>query len=367
MIHRSELVSHWQDRLSAAEELAHSTARFRWIHLARMRLYRFLLACYGRGQWRTGANEAEQTPAEGVVSRYEASEWSGKPPKTAGAIQSVLKSVHNAQDRVPPVGPLVGGLDPDTYLAVTSSDARIDVEKCERFLIDRGFHPRVVGRGRRMTVEVPYAELKAAETLVDAHRQMLRPVLKTRTDKLRQHPVLPEETQMMIVGVSLIAPFVGLAALSMGAALLKDQLSFGGMIALFLTAFIAVAEVSLLWCFFGPRWRTLVPLGHRRMIALVVFWSGVGIPAALIVAAWVVENQSDPTFRSVVFSYHALLAALVSVAAVVVTMVLECMFRCQRRPSPGRVPDAKSPAAEAGDAPDPCSAAVAAREPLAGK
>jgi hypothetical protein len=290
MIHHSELVSQWQERLASAEDLARSTARFRWIHLARVRLYRFLLACYGRGQWRTGATEAEQLPAEGVVSQYEASEWSGKPPKTVGAIQSVLKSVHNAQDRAPPVGPLVDGLDPDTFLAVTSSDARIDVEKCERFLIDRGFHPRVVGRGRRMTVEVPYAELKAAEALVDAHRQMLRPVLKTRADKLRQHPVLPEETQMLVVGVMLIAPVVGLAALSMGAALLKDQLSVGAMIALFfggihrgrgsqpaVVFFVRAGGRSCRWA--TPQDRTGHILGRHRH-------SG-----GVDVAAWVVETS----------------------------------------------------------------------------
>jgi hypothetical protein len=365
MIQRSELVSQWQERLTAAEDLAQSTAQFRWFHLARVRLYRFLLSCYGGGQWRTGANEAADSATNDVASECQPTQWAGKPPKSVGAIQSVLKSVHGAQVHPPAPGPLVAGLDPDTYLAVTATDARIDVEKCEQFLIDRGFCPRVVGRGRRRTVEVPYAELNAAEALVDAHREMLRLALTTRADKLRQHPVVPDETQVLMVGVMLIAPIVGVAALAMGAALLKGQLSPVGIAALCLGAFIAVAEASLLWYFVGPRWRTLVPLGRRRMIALVVFWAGVGIPAALIVATWVVENQSNPTFRSVFFSYQSLVAALVAAAAVVFTMALECVFRCQRRPATGRVPGAKSPAAEAGDAPDPCSAAAADGEPSA--
>ena len=362
MIHRYELVTQWQERLAAAQELAQSTARFRWIHLARVRLYRFLLTCYGRGQWRTGDADTDRSPSASMAAGCESSSWAGKPPKSAGAIQSVLKSVHNAQDRPPPVGPLAGGLDPDTYLAVTSSDARIDVEKCEDFLIGRGFHPRVIGRGRRRTVEVPYAELKAAEALVDAHREMLRPMLITRADKLRQYPVLPEETQMLVVGLILIAPLAGLGALALGAALLKDQLNSGTAIGLFLSAFVAVVEVSVLWYFFGPHLRECHPLGRRRMIAQAVFWGGVGISISLIMAAWFIENWNDPALRAVLFSNHALAAALISVAAVVITMAIEWVFRRQRRPKPGRVPTGKSPAAEAGDEPAPCSAAAAARE-----
>ena len=317
MIHRSEIVSQWQDRLSAAEELAHSTARFRWIHLARVRLYRFLLACYGRGQWRTGADEAEQTPAEGVVSRYEASKWSGKPPKTVGAIQSVLKSVHNAQDRAPPVGPLVGGLDPEAYLAVTASDARIDVEKCENFLIERGFHPRVIGRGRRRTVEVPYAELKAAEALVDAHREKLRLVFQSPAERLAQQPVVADETAIVVLGLVLFAPVAGLFVMAIGTVVLQGPLNEWAGGGLFLAGFLAAAEISLLCYVIGAPRSSKWTLAARRRLAMGVFWLGIGVPAALVIAAGIVEYQSNPVVQSLVASPAAIIAVALTVIGLV--------------------------------------------------
>ena len=365
MNQRSELVSQWQDRLSAAEDLARTTPRLRWFHLARVRLFRFLLACYGSGQWRTAREEMEDSRADDRSKEDEPAEWAGKPPKSVGAIQSVLKSVHNAQNRAPPVGPLVNGLEPEAYLAVTASDARIDAAKCEQFLIERGFHPQVIGRGRRMTVEVPYAELKAAEALIDVHRETLRPV--TKLEILSQQQVIPEETQMVWVGLLLAAPVAGMGALVTGSLFLQERLNLGALVGLFLASFIAVAYASLLWYFFGPRLRGAVPLGRRRLISLGVFWASVGIPAALIVAAWVTEYHADPTLSAAFFSPHALIAALASVAAVVITMVLECCVRGGNRPARGRVTDEPLPAGESPAAPDPCSAAAAAGEPSAGK
>jgi hypothetical protein len=285
MNRRTELVAQWRDRLACAEHLADGTARFRWIHSARVRLYRFLLACYSSGQWREDAREDARVP--GTMAELELP-LEGKPAKSAGAIQSVLKALHTAQDHAPPVGPLTGGLDRETYMAVTDSDARMDVARCETFLLDNGFHPRVVGRGRRLTVEVPYHELRAAEALIDSRRELLRPVLKSNIDKLLHKPPLPEETQMMIVGLVLIGPVMGLAALIVGTALMGGEvggISALGAVGVFLTVFLIVAQISLLWYYFAPRWRTICSLATRRRIAMAVFWLCVGVPAAFVIAA----------------------------------------------------------------------------------
>ena len=55
MDRRVEIVSQWRARLASAESLAAESPRLRWIHLARVRLYRFLLSCYSSGQWREDA------------------------------------------------------------------------------------------------------------------------------------------------------------------------------------------------------------------------------------------------------------------------------------------------------------------------
>lgn len=292
MNRRTELVSQWRDHLASAEHLADGTARFRWFHSARVRLYRFLLACYGSGQWREDAREDSSLPS--TTAEFELP-LEGKPPKSARAIQSVLKAVHTAQDHAPPVGPLTGGLDPETYMAVTDSDARMDVERCETFLLDNGFHPRVVGRGRRLTVEVPYHELREAESLLDSRRELLRPVLKSNIDKLLHNPPLPEETQMMIVGLVLIAPVMGMATLTLGALLLGDRIGgigIQGLIGLFLGAFLVVAEISLLWYVLAPRWRNTMTLATRRRVAMAVFWLSVGVPAAFVIA-FAIQKMAD--------------------------------------------------------------------------
>lgn len=321
MIRRSQLVGQWQNRLQAAEQLSAETARFRWFHLARVRLYRFLLSCYGSGQWRSGIEDADGLRRSPPAQDFPALQLlEGKPPKSVGAIQSVLKAVHNAQDHSPPVGPLVGGLDPQTYMAVTSSDAKIDVERCEQFLLSQGLHARVVGRGRRMTVEVPYAELSRAEVLVDAQRDMLRPVLKTSADKLRQNPPFPEETQMLVVGLTLIAPVVGMAAVAIGASVLNylpESVSVGWILAgLFLGGFIAVAEISLLWYVVGPRWRKGVTLATRRRIARAVWCLCIGVPAALVVTLAIVEFHASPVVQSLLTSKAAVTALVLTLAGI---------------------------------------------------
>ena len=295
---RVELVSQWQDRLASAESLAAASTRFRWMHLARVRLYRFLLSCYGSRQWREDMRDEARmasTTAELELPLV------GKPPKSVGAIQAVLKAVHTAQDHMPPAGPLTGGLEPQMYVAVTGTDARMDVGRCETYLLDSGLHPRVVGRGRRLTVEVPHHELRQAQALIDSRRDLLRPRLKTSLDKLRHNPPVPEETQMLFVGLLMVAPVSGMAVLTVAALLLGDQISIlglPGLGGLFLGTFLIVVQITLLWYVLAPRWRTKVGLTARRRTAIGVCWLCIGLPAALVIIAAMraplVESLSSP-------------------------------------------------------------------------
>ncbi|HUE73811.1 MAG TPA: hypothetical protein VMP01_23225 [Pirellulaceae bacterium] len=316
MNRRTELVSQWRERLASAEHLADGTPRFRWIHSARVRLYRFLLSCYSSGQWREDARENASVPFTATEVELP---LDGKPPKSVGKIQSVLKAVHSAQDHAPPAGPLTGGLDPQTYMAVTDSDARMDVARCETFLLDNGFHPRVVGRGRRLTVEVPYHELREAEALLESRREWLRPILKSNLDKLLHKPPLPEETQMLIVGLVLIAPVMGVATLVVGSLLvgwLFGELSPYGLAGLFLGGFLVAANISLVWYFHGPRWRNRMSLATRRRMAVAVCWLCAGVPAAFVIAFAIWGMPHGPLVQSLT-SPPVILATMLTVIGLI--------------------------------------------------
>ncbi len=312
MDRRTELVSQWQDRLTSAEQLADGTAQFRWIHLARVRLYRFLLACYGSGLWREDVRENGGLPPATAELDFP---LEGKPPKSAGAIQSVLKAVHTAQDHPPPAGPLTGGLDPESYMAVTDSNARIDVARCEQFLSDNGFHPRVVGRGRRMTVEVPYCELRQAEALVDGNRQALRPPRATTTlAKIWQKHPLPEESQIVLIGLFLIAPVIGLTIFGIGLTVIQNQLvevAPGALFGLVLGAIFSALLATLLWYVAARRWMTTMSLASRRKTAMAVICICIGAPAAVLLSA---ASYANPPALQSLASPPAIVAILLTLA-----------------------------------------------------
>ena len=282
MSRQSELVSQWQERLIAAEQFADGTPRFRWLHAARIRLYRFLLRCYGSGQWRSAVEEGRQTAA--VTVSDELGPWQGKPAKTAGKIQAVLKSVHSAQDREPQRGPfLAGGIDGSAYVTVTSSGAKIDARKCKEFLQGHGIEARAIFRGRQRIVEVPYADLQRASVLVDANREQLRPVrrlltLKTTCAMVRHRGTGPTETQLAVVSILILLPLVAACLLVIGTTLLAGGGDIAGaekaeptaLAGAFLAASLLTMEIALVWGILA-QWRLEWLLAARRRYADIGF------------------------------------------------------------------------------------------------
>lgn len=320
MVRQTELVSQWQEQLSAAEEFADGTPRFRWLHAARVRLYRFLLRCYGSGQWRSAVND-EMDPldvepaAAAVATQDEATQWHGKPAKTAGKIQAVLKSVHNAQDREPQRGPLLaGGIDSSALVAVTSAGAKIDVRRCKEFLRAHGIDARVVGHGRERTVEVPYADLHTASALVDANRDRLRLVLKTTFAKLLRHEsFVPRETQVAIVGLLLLAWMIAISLWIVGATLVHDlgtpydgiigqrmsPLSAAGML---MATLLFVAEGTLLCYLCVPRRWPVLSIAMRRHI--------VAVACCVVVAMIIIVAIARPLLSSSLVSHRSFQLAI---------------------------------------------------------
>lgn len=284
MARPQQLVSQWQSRLATAERLAVGTPRFRWLHLARVRLYRFLLSCYGSGQWRTGLHDDQPQPLV-VEDAAEFSSATGKPPKAVGKIQAVLKSVQNAQDHPPQSGPWTDGIDPATFMAVTDNEARINVVRCREFLCQHGLSARILGRGRQRVVVVPYAELATAAALVDANRAKLRMDRKLLAIALPRRPVFKDETRTVAAGILWVLFLASGIVMIAAMAVPVSELGFGAAIGLLIAAVVAVVEAcTVIFLLFPRRWPTLsidIPRELVRATKLTL----IAVPITVVISA----------------------------------------------------------------------------------
>jgi hypothetical protein len=174
---RDELIADWRQRLAAAEETAATTPRSAWLARMQIRLYRFLLACYGSASWQPPREQPRRLPL--VFDSAEAQSLEGKPAKAPGQIRSVLTAVAKAQDDPHAPGPLAAGLDYDSYVVVAAASSKLKVHRCVELLARKGLHPRLCQRGDDQTVEVPAHERHEAFAIVESNRQRLHEPPKT--------------------------------------------------------------------------------------------------------------------------------------------------------------------------------------------
>jgi hypothetical protein len=95
MTTREEVIDRWQSRLSETQSrTGESSLQGNWVRRVYARIYRFLLACYGAGDWKT--EPADHSSASSTAALTVTPELAGKPPKREGQIGKVLKSLHGA-------------------------------------------------------------------------------------------------------------------------------------------------------------------------------------------------------------------------------------------------------------------------------
>jgi hypothetical protein len=180
---RDELISDWREQLAAAQECAGTSPRSAWLSRMRVRLYRFLLACYGNATWEPPPRSADNSAL--VFDSAEARSLDGKPAKSLGQIRSVLTAVAKAQDESHAPGPLAGGLDVDSWVVVAAGSSKLKVDRCVELLAKTGLHPRLCQRGDDQTVEVPAHERHEAFDIVEQYRERLHAPPNT----LRSQPI----------------------------------------------------------------------------------------------------------------------------------------------------------------------------------
>ena len=165
-----QLVQRWNERLAVGERLlTNPSPRLRWLGRVYIRLYRFLLSVYGRGEWRSDTasppGEDQDFDADASASRMPfvdlTSHDPGAPAKSLEQIRYTLKSMHLANSRTVEIGPLREGLQPESWIAIGETRKfRADVlcEALRKAEIQSQLHPHA----RREIIYVRYRDYERA-------------------------------------------------------------------------------------------------------------------------------------------------------------------------------------------------------------
>jgi hypothetical protein len=175
-VSREQLISDWRQELSAAEDSAAASPRLAWLARMKVRLYRFLLACYGGSDWQPPATDDSQngSSSKAVFDSARAAELAGKPARSGVEIRSVLTAVANAQDDPHAPGPLAGGLDHDSWVVVAAASSKLKTGQCLKLLWKAGLHPRASYRGDDRMIEVPACERHEAFEVIEQNRHRVQ-------------------------------------------------------------------------------------------------------------------------------------------------------------------------------------------------
>jgi hypothetical protein len=184
MFRRQAVIDRWQQCLAEAESLAAGPpSRFSFYYRMRVRLFRFLLACYSSGDWRVddSACEAEDADDDDFAQRpsampfvAEPGEWDGKPPKAGDSIRTALEHIHAANEGAASAASMTEAGGESGWIAATAQSAGISPQRCCRLLRGRGTQARQVRRGDDVIVEVPRDDLDKALRLIAERRRELR-------------------------------------------------------------------------------------------------------------------------------------------------------------------------------------------------
>lgn len=179
---REQLVADWREQLATAQASATGPIQEAWLARMRVRLYSFLLTCYGEGQWRADDARPANAPAA-LETELRDEPTQAKPARSAGEIRTVLKTLANAQDDPHAPGPLAVGLDWDSWIVVATSGSGLSIERCQYMLHAAGIQSQIDFRGRSKVLEVPAAFRQQAFALLERNKRALSvPKRQTKLD-----------------------------------------------------------------------------------------------------------------------------------------------------------------------------------------
>jgi hypothetical protein len=170
MTTRLELIQCWQTELAENERLLSSgSPRVRWLRQIRVRLFRFLLACYGGGEWHGDVSEAtadaSQDQSAARAPLIDLAHAAGAPPKSAEQIRATLKAVHAVNPGLDRPGPLMCGLHEQDWIVIESFRRAADARRLRRELFAHAIASRQFQRKRTWYVLVHVGDLDNARRL----------------------------------------------------------------------------------------------------------------------------------------------------------------------------------------------------------
>lgn len=149
MTTRQELLTQWQQRLADAEQACDAAPS--WAERMRVKLYRFLLAMYGRTTWPGSKDDVDNSQVRAANSQLIVAEpqeaLAGKEPRTRAQILKGLRNLKGLGDELAPAGPLADGLLPDSPVVVAAFKRERSASAAIRKLQQAGFEPAISHRG----------------------------------------------------------------------------------------------------------------------------------------------------------------------------------------------------------------------------
>ncbi|MFN0017784.1 MAG: hypothetical protein ACKVP0_05960 [Pirellulaceae bacterium] len=254
MLSRGKLVQDWRRRLAAAEADGAEGERRTWLAQMRLRLYRFLLSCYQDADWR--ADEPSMSTGETLadVARGDTTtlldvRLEGKPAKTTGKMQAVLKSVSAAQDHPAEAGPLLGGIGVEESVAVVEAHEELDKAACQELLRQFGIASTWTTAGE---IKVRLFDQVRALQLIRSHRESLinippPPIFRPKPPAAH---ISPGPVYFAALVVAPIGAVVGVLMIECALAEARMSLLTGNEVASLLAiGYFVSLQFSILWIF----------------------------------------------------------------------------------------------------------------------
>lgn len=187
---RQHLVEGWKANLAVnTQEDVDRERSFAWFRQIYSRIYRFLISCYGEGEWR-GAGEESQVSVgpSSDASRMAFVDYRsttvGLVPKSAERIRATLDSIHDSNPGIAIPGTTTS-IGDDTWVVVAARKRCKAANAVHRRLIVCGIDARIQNRTTDIAIAVPHKDFSAAlyaiRHITPANRWWIRKQIDTTT------------------------------------------------------------------------------------------------------------------------------------------------------------------------------------------
>lgn len=256
MLSRGKLVQDWRRRLAAAEADGAEGERRTWLAQMRLRLYRFLLSCYGDTAWR--ADEPSEFGDETLADVHRGDTTTlldcplqGKPAKTSGKMLAVLKSVSAAQDHPAEAGPLLDGKAAEEWVvAVSMREKKLDRANCQELLRQHGIASTWTLQGE---LKVRKFDLHRTEQLIRSYWDdlLVKPLPPIVRPRGRGESVPPWPVYFAAIVIAPIGAIVCVLMTQGALAVANMSLLTGSEVgSLLAISYFVSLDVSIVWIFF---------------------------------------------------------------------------------------------------------------------